>query len=515
MLPLWPHQQLAIDTLTPDIEAGGVRVVAAAPTGAGKSLVMRRLCQTGMSTTIYTHRRMLLDQMAEGLRRDGIRFGVVASSVPDAFDPSAPVQLCMVQTVAARMESGRDLPPRCQVVHDDEAHADKGARKKRVLDHHHGQGATVIGWTATPIDLGHLYDKLAVFATNSDLRRCGAHVPADTYAPSEIDLELLRDDPEKLPGSVYPSREYRQAIYGEVKRNWEHLNPDLAPTLLFAPGVSESMWFAQHFTANGYPAAHIDGSRVWVDGQEHESTPELRQQVTDALRTGELKLICNRFVLREGVDIQEVQHLIYATPMQSLAGYLQAGGRVLRAHHSHNRVCVQDHGGNFYRHGSLNSDREWDIEKTDAELVREHAERMVKSKERGEQDIEPIVCPKCGKCRASGIACLNKDCGYQSETRTRKVLQINGRLREIVGDVYRPRKVSNRPADVKKWISCYWRCMNAKRPMSFRQAEHMFKRENGTHPDPSWPMMPLSPSDMHLKVRDVPRDRLVSDRGAA
>lgn len=500
---LWPHQQKAIDELTPLINAGGHRVVAAAPTGAGKSLIMRRLCQQGKTVAVYTHRRMLLDQMAEGLRKDGIDFGFVAAGME--ADISAPVQLCMVQTVAAKMQSMAYDVPRVDVVMDDECHADKGSRKFAILDAHHEHGSTIIGWTATPLDLGGLYDDLVVFAKNSDLRRCGAHVPADTFAPSEIELENLRDDPEKLLGKTYASETYRQAIFGEVKKHWLDLNPDLTPTVLFAPGVRESIWFAQHFTANGFRAAHIDGSKVWVDGEEHESTPEIRQQIKSDVASGAIKLVSNRFVLREGVDIPELQHLIYATPMSSLCGYLQSGGRVLRSHPSHDRVTIQDHGGNHYRHGSLNADREWDIYKDDAAMVRERKEQIIKGKESGEKDIEPIVCVKCGKCRASGPECPN--CGHCSKLRSRKVIQASGSLRLIKGDVYRPRKVSNKPQDQKVWERCYYAAKNSGR--SFRQAESNFRYKTGVWPDQSWPLMPKSSQDRHLKVKDVPFDRLI------
>lgn len=506
-MPLWPHQQRAVDHLAPMIRGERRRIVAAAPTGAGKSLVMRRLAIESPSTAIYVHRRMLLDQVAEGLRKDGIRFGIVASGNEEYIDIDAPVQLCMVQTVAAKMKSRAYRPPEVRLVLDDECHADTGERKSEILDAHYDDGAVLMGWSATPVDVGHLYDELFVFATNSELRGCGAHLPADTYAPSEIELEHLRADPDDLLGKQFASEDYRRAIFGDVKQHWLNLNPDLTPSILFAPGVKESIWFAQHFDANGFAAAHISGESIWVDGEEHPSTPELREQVKTRVADGSIKIVCNRFVLREGVDIPELQHLIFAAPFDSLKGYIQAGGRALRAHPSHNRVTIQDHGGNFHRHGSLNADREWDIEKTDKELVRERIEKMVKSKSEGEQDIEPIVCPKCNKCRASGPVCPS--CGYKSTTRSRKVLQANGELKPVYGDRYVPRKVSQDPADVKMWKSCYYRAKNSKSGQTFSQAEALFKRETGRWPDPAWPLMPMDSADRHLKVRDVPYEKLV------
>lgn len=503
----WPHQDRCVDTLAPMIHAGGKRVVASAPTGAGKSYCMRRLCELGVTSAVYTHRRMLLDQMAEGLAKDGIRFGFIAADREP--DINAPVQLCMVQTVARKLESPVFDVPRVQVVHDDECHADKGERKRDILARHADHGATLVGWTATPVELGHLYDNLFVFATNSELRGCGAHVPADTYAPSEIDMSSLKSDPDMLGDYTYANETQRKAIFGEVLKHYRALNPGETPTLLFAPGVKESVWFAQHFTANGHRAAHIDGERIWLDGKELPSNEENREMVKSGVVGGAIKVLSNRFVMREGVDIPELQHGILATPFVSLAAYLQGGGRFLRAHPSHDRVVIQDHGGNYYLHGSLNSDREWDIQKTDAQMVKERVESMRKANEPGEDSIEPIVCPKCMKCRASGPVC--PQCGHRYSQKSRRVLQSNGELKLMYGDIYAPRKVSMDPHEIKVWKSCYFAAKNSKRGQTFAQAEAQFKHKTGSYPDRSWPLMPRSESDRFLPVRDVPFSELHGD----
>ena len=96
---------------------------------------------------------------------------------------------------------------------------------------------------------------------------------------------------------------------------------------------------------------------MYIDGEEYASDPLKRAEVIDKLRAGDIKVICNRYVMREGIDIPELYHIILATPIGSLSSYVQVVGRALRNHPSLDKVIVQDHAGNFWRHGSANANR--------------------------------------------------------------------------------------------------------------------------------------------------------------
>ena len=78
------------------------------------------------------------------------------------------------------------------------------------------------------------------------------------------------------------------------------LNPERRPTILFAPGVKESIWFAEQLAAQNIRAAHIDGDGYWFNGQyENTNDPDERGRVLDELRSGGVQILCNRFVARE------------------------------------------------------------------------------------------------------------------------------------------------------------------------------------------------------------------------
>lgn len=507
---LWPHQRLALEMLDPYVQRGGAAVVLTSPTGGGKTVMARQIIHRYKPAAMFTNRRMLFTQLGEVLEADGLAVGRVASGYEGSS--CADVQLCMIPTVDYRMASPGWAPPEADIVLVDEAHNDKGPRVQRIVAHYRERGATVIGMTGTPVDIGHIYtDGLIVAGKNSELRKTDppAHVPAITYAPSEIEKDLIRKVKVNAREEGFATDEIRQVVFGSIIESYRKLNPQGLPAILFAPGVAESRWMAQQFYAQGISAAHIDGARIWINGEEMPSSEEARADVKARVANGEIRIVCNRFVLREGIDIPELSHCIFATPFGGLTSYLQAGGRVIRGCASVGKTSaiIQDHGGNWHRHGSLNADREWDVDKTDAEILSERQERM--RQEKGEDVPEPIVCPACAAIRLSGPQC--RKCGHMASRSVRTIIQADGSLRNMGGDIYRPRRVSTDPKGVKDWKRVFFRCKNAKNGMTFRQAEALFFREHGVYPDRRWPMMPKSASDMHAKVGDLAWSKLNSD----
>jgi DNA repair protein RadD len=501
---LWPHQQRAVEEL-PDLLVPGSRVVTTAPTGGGKSLIVEEMIREFGSFTLYTNRKMLLEQLAERLRKASIPHGILAAGHKPDFNQ--PVQLASIQTMLARSVKRTlwDIP-RSRVVGIDEAHLNAGGSMQALVDQHMRYGAACWGITATPLDIGHFYNHLHVAGTVSELRACGALVPAIHYAPDEPDTRGLK----RTKTGEYAERDVVKkimsaTIIGRVIDNYFKLNKQQSPTVLFAPGVKESLWFCEELNKAGIPAAHIDGDRVSMDGEHYVSSHEAREEVRDRLQDGRLKVVCNRFVLREGIDWPFVQHLIFATIFGSLGSYLQSGGRGLRACPSVGKehVTIQDHGGNWHRQGSLNSDREWNLSDTNYMVSELREQRMKKKEER-----EPITCPKCHMVRLSGSGCPG--CGLASSIKTRMVVQKDGSLKAQTGDIYRMPVVDRGPRETieKRWESCYWSCK--KKGETFRQAYGLYHyRHDWKAPPEGLPLMPQNERDWFLPIKDVPMERLV------
>lgn len=510
MKPLWPHQERGLAEFKAKAKPRA-RICLTAPTGAGKSRMMIEAILwavgQGWRVLLLTNRRMLLRQIHDIVQGAGIQCGVIAAGYER---DAGPVQIAMVQTLSQRGFKRRVAIniPAADLVITDEAHAIKEGQAMMIYDAY--PEACKLGVTATPLDIGHLYDELIVAGKPSELRAYGTLVPAIYYAPDEPDTSRLTRTKtgEYAEGDVVKAI-MSATIVGRVIDHYRRLNPRRKPAILFAPGVKESLWFAEKLTEAGIPAAHVASGQLWCDGLYYPSTDENREAISQKLRSGEIKVLCNRFVLREGIDLPFVEHIICATIFGSIGTYIQSVGRGLRscADTSKQHCIIQDHGGNWHRLGSVNADREWSLDDS-AYVIGEVREERLKKK----AEPEPIQCPKCNMVRMSGPACPG--CGYQHTTRSRLVVQRDGTLKPVKGDIYHEPRYDRRVTAAELWERSFW----ANRAMgnTFRQAVGHYCYKNGwVHPPPGLPLMPIHDLDWFLPIKDVPFERLIPKPGAS
>lgn len=506
----WPHQTAAVDSVEWAIASGTRRICLTSPTGGGKTRIACRLVERwvdqGHKVSVYSNRKMLIEQLSRVLNDDDIEHGVRAAGWEG--DAILPVQISSIATENARVYRSKRwrLHPATRVLVD-EAHLQTGEMAQKILaDHLADHDAAYVGLTASPIGLADFYDHLVVAGTNSQLRACGAMVPCVHYAPDEPDYRQIELNPGvELEDKDVKAMMNAKRIFGRVIEHFRRLNPQRKPTILFAPGVEESVYFAQQFSAAGIPAAHIDGNAVWIDGTWYRSNRAARDEVLEGSKNGKIVVLCNRFVLREGIDAPWLAHGVFATVFRSVQSYLQSGGRLLRAYPGLAEVTIQDHGGNWWRHGSLNADREWMLSETERHIAGRREDAM-----RAKQAKEPFLCPQCGRV----LSLPRCPCGWVVPVGFRKarpVLQTNGQLRMIYGDVFKPRRLAPATPDmIQDWQTMYFRGRNMKnRDQTFRAAEALFAMEHGWQwPDRRWPMMPVNPADFVLPIKRVPKERL-------
>lgn len=501
-LPLWPHQARGIGEIAQLIASGCKRIAFTAPTGLGKSRCANEILSWGLPALMLCNRTMLFEQLGRGLAKSGIYFDTLASGYAQSYMEN--VTLGMMQTISKRWTSGRiELPPADLVILD-EAHNETGRRSCKILKHYQERGATTICLTATPIGIGHMADHLVVAGNNTEGRACGALVPASTYAPDEPDPKSFK---ASTKGIIQFKDEVKEVmlkvVTGRVLEHYFRHNPDQRPAVLFAPGVAESAWICDQFREAGVPWSHIDSKRIVLNGEVMPASRENRDRLLEAIRTGETKGVSNRFVLREGIDLPQLYHCIFACTFGSLTSYLQAGGRILRSHPSLDHVLVTDHGGNYWRYGSLNEDREWSLDDTEKSL-REKRE----AKPPGEPQEEAIVCPQCSHVRSAGAVC--PQCGFAYKGMRRIIVQTDGTLRAVDGPAVR-RSKSDLPDAIKRWISVYYMCKNSGK--TFSQAWEIYKRKYGVAPRVDFPMMPKDVYDWKKKVSELSARKLTGRKG--
>jgi hypothetical protein len=128
---------------------------------------------------------------------------------------------------------------------------------------------------------------------------------------------------------------------------------------------------------------------------------------------------------------------------------------------------------------------------------------------RAKKDREPCRCPACGMI-FNGLNCPG--CGFQAQPGMRKsrpVVSMTGTARELIGDIFQPRRVMTRPGGQDLWVKMYFRSLKGKGIKTFRAAEALFAYENNWEwPDRNWPFMPKLSDDWFKLIPDVPREDL-------
>lgn len=521
----WGAIQDAAVKKTFELRDSGVRsVVAVAPTGFGKTrtarLILNRLYEEGTTSAFYIHRQMLLKQTHKGFVEAGIEHGVRWAGMPEALDIRKPCQLIMVpsERAAVKERSKREF-------HDakfciwDEHHANSTGFPKEAWQWHWEHGAFQLGQTATPVNLG-FNEEMIYWGRPSQMRAVGALVPAEMRCPEEIDLRHVGkiSNGENSPKEM-AKRVMVQRVVGKIYDHWQEYNPECRPTLGFGPNVESCLWLVDEGWERGIACCSIDGEKVYfgekrADGERVVYRGEAAREVASELsRLGIISIVWNRLVFSLGVDWPWLEHIIFATRINSIAFWIQAAGRGLRAYGetSKSRCLIQDHAGHWRDQPSPNQDLEWELGDT-----------VKSAKER--QNAERVKCPVCHrsqlkavweangkKCRfcngdaaaaaddgdvkkcpfcnrpmklslweKNGKKCVYQDCGKEFVRSEWEVIQTNGRLKKFSDEDFAKSKSGLQEAQ-QHWNQLYWPSVNGKGNQSatFAQLKGLFHKRYG------------------------------------
>ena len=513
----YAHQLRAHAETMTAIDNGFRAIVVTAPARSGKTAMMAMMIDEAKRrqwpVVLYTHRILLTEQTAEKFTDANIEFGIRAAGWEPAL--LRDVQIASVWTEASRvLRKGKRELHHGKLILVDEGHLMGGPTVTKILRQHLKDGAIVITYTATPVDMPSIYETMIIAAKNSELRAAGIHVPCLIYSGTEPDLKHVK----RLSTGEFSEPSLRKAfrlqqIFGHIYENWEQLNPKHEPGVLFACGVPESRWIVEELGKKGVAAAHIDADSVIFNarctkysGEEfsgHEAR-RMRSEVLAMSSDGALPLISNRYILREAIDCPHWKFCVAATAFGSITSYLQACSRVLTSHPGKEVAVLQDHGGSAFRFGSINADQEWELGMTPSQANDLYKQQIVSG-----ETQECHRCPQCGLLRGPAWHSSGKcpGCGFAYSKSIRPVLQVSGELKMVQGSYFGKRRTDSRSDVQKRWEKMYYR--GVKSGMSFAQMEALFAKENSW----SWPprslgLQPVNAADWLRRAKDVPKMRL-------
>jgi superfamily II DNA or RNA helicase/HKD family nuclease len=229
----------------------------------------------------------------------------------------------------------------------DEFHHAAAASYEDLLTHLRPR--VLLGLTATP----ERADGLDI------LRHFGHHISAEIRLPDAIDRKLLcpfqyfgitdavdlaevrwrrggyavEDLESKYTGNYIRV----QLIVDKVRERL--LDPHKARGLGFCVSIAHAEYMAEQFRCAGIPAEALSA----------ESSDETRLTVQDRLRRLDINFIFVVDLYNEGVDIPEVDTVLFLRPTESLTVFLQQLGRGLRLHEEKDYLTVLDFIGQAHR----------------------------------------------------------------------------------------------------------------------------------------------------------------------
>lgn len=379
MFTLRPDQATFVSLIRQSIRSGHRRILAQAPTGFGKGVVITNrvaaAAANGRRVIVIAHREEIVADLSARIHHQGIPHGMVARGY--RMDLHHKVLVASVDTLIRRLGS---LPPQDVIFQDEAHHLVEGNKWGRVIEY--WPRAFLFGFTATPERLdgrglgqghgGYFTDMVLgpspAWLTHPGLEwqgltsAGGLLSPLRVFLPPAIDLSAIA--PSK--------RDTRQGLEqaGEILRRKQHMGDvithyrrNIAPhhmgtALCYASSLRHAGNLCDAFREASIPAIVIDG----------ETDRRIRRQAFRDLADGSLKVLLNVDIAGEGTDVPSVTGVIVDRTTNSMALHLQMLGRSLRTAPGKAFAVCNDHVGNIgdaqgnTRLGVPTDHRDWTLE---------------------------------------------------------------------------------------------------------------------------------------------------------
>jgi superfamily II DNA or RNA helicase len=429
------YQRGQIFDIATEMHAGHTRILAQAPTGAGKTHIIATVVMAAaaveLRVLVLATRTRLVRQIHERLEAFDIRHGVIAAPLPQLRNYSARVQVASVDTLYRRAIVDTKIPlPSADVVIFDEAHLATAESRLCILESY--PSALQVGFTATPArksgkSLGAAFDCLIMGPSIKALTAAGVLVPTRIFNTPLVSTKELRSIPKDTDSDFKagPLGELlsRPKLVGDVVANWLRI-ANRKRTLVFAVNKAHGAALLDSFRRQGVAAEMI------TDTDEEET----REEVIGRLEAGDTSVVINCFLLAYGVDVPSVECIVLARPTRSLTMYLQSVGRGLRASPGKTHCIVIDHGHVVEHLGLPQSDFPWSLDPN--ANVNTAATRASERKATTEMLRTCRECSEIWLTSEQGHSCPS--CGWTPAPRSKPVAFEEAELEELADDETKP-----------------------------------------------------------------------------
>lgn len=402
---LRPRQQQALADLRQAYASGARAPILVAATGFGKTHVaaeiVRQAVAKGRRVWFLAHLAEILNDTTDRLIAAGMQHGQIRAG--RSSDYSMAVQIVSVQTAIRRPNL-----PRPDLVIIDECHLAVAATYQKliaILGH-----PMLLGLTGTPqrLDsrgLGEVFDRLVLTCTTAELIAEGLLAPIRMFEPPGADLSSVRRVRGDMDQSAAGAILSKPAVVGDALSHWKRICQGRRG-VAFTATVGHAHAVAEQWQQVGYRAMAVHGG----------SDDAERREAIAGLRAGRLDLVACAQLWIAGVDVPEIDAVIWLRPTCSLTAWLQGNGRGLRIAPGKRDLIILDHVGNRARVGHPLDVHEWTLEG--------------KAKRQREAVPSIKVCPTCFASMPSASQRC-PECGHQFVAERRELEHVDGELIEV------------------------------------------------------------------------------------
>jgi superfamily II DNA or RNA helicase len=360
----WPHQREMLEKLAVERERHHrFKNLVVAATGTGKTILAaldyKRLCdQHGDLRVLFVAHRQEILKQSLGAFRQVLRSGDFGELYVDGHRPDEWRHVFASIQSLAQVDLEHLDPTAFDVVIVDEFHHAAAPTYRRLLEHLF-KGDEVqslrqpprilLGLTATPErtdaeDILHYFDNhTAVEMRLWDALERGLLCPFQYFALHDnTDLSSVRWSRKGYDLSelerLYTGDDARVRLVLEQVRQ-KHREAGAMRALGFCVSIAHAEFMARRFTEGGLSSVAVSA----------DTDSDARKDALASLRAGRVRALFAVDLFNEGVDLPEVDTLLFLRPTESALVFLQQLGRGLRRHERKDCVTVLDFIGESHR----------------------------------------------------------------------------------------------------------------------------------------------------------------------
>lgn len=370
------YQKTACKELAKAVSQHKRMILFAAPTGAGKTVIMAdfatKMASLGYKTLIVVDRVELLKQTVS--KQQEIPFGYLK---PDKFQDGK-VVVSMLQTLRSRLKQElyqRWLETFDLIFIDEIQQSREGTTFKRIKDFSKDK-SSIVGVSATPWNAkGYLLDGFDTFIKVADISELieqgylvkPVHYTVELFDFSKVKVTSTGDYDTGAIDDIVINTDKMD----KVLENWLELAKN-KKTIAFCSTVTSAKQYSNFFKLNGIKAQVVSA----------QNSDQERANILLDFKNGKIDILFNVGLLVAGFDEPSIECVVFLNPTKILRRYIQCAGRGLRlCPEIGKKDCLfLDFVGNSFRH-------------LEVDAIRSYVHAPEKQER---EDFDEIECPACG-----------------------------------------------------------------------------------------------------------------------